>query len=118
MEKQSAIRALGALAHDRRLDVFRLLVTAEAPDAGPDSNPGTAGLTPGEMAAHLSVPAPTLSFYLKELSQAGLVTGKREGRSIRYRSNLATLRGLAGFLLEDCCRGLPVQTSSTQETAS
>jgi len=112
MKKNSAILALGALAHDRRLDVFRLLVTAEAPD------PDRAGLTPGEIAAHLDVPAPTLSFYLKELSQAGLVTAKREGRSIRYRASLITLRELAGFLLEDCCRGLPVQTQPAQESAS
>ena len=112
MEKNTAIRALGALAHDRRLDVFRLLVTAEAPD------PDVAGLTPGEIAGHLDVPAPTLSFYLKELSQAGLVTAKREGRSIRYRASLTALRALAGFLLEDCCRGLPAKTRSTQESVS
>ncbi|WP_300528683.1 metalloregulator ArsR/SmtB family transcription factor [Maricaulis sp.] len=104
MEKTTAIQALSALAHDRRLDVFRLLVAAEAPD------PDKAGLTPSEIAAHLSLPAPTLSFYLKELSQAGLVEGERNGRSIRYRAKLDTLRGLAAFLLEDCCRGLPAQT--------
>ncbi|WP_300553982.1 metalloregulator ArsR/SmtB family transcription factor [Maricaulis sp.] len=114
MKKNSAIQALGALAHDRRLDVFRLLVTAEAPDPDPD----TAGLTPGEIAALLNVPAPTLSFYLKELSQAGLVTGKRKGRSIRYRASLTTLRELAGFLLEDCCRGLPVSIPPAQENVS
>lgn len=112
MKKSSAIQALGALAHDRRLDVFRLLVTAEAPD------PDTAGLTPGEIAALLNVPAPTLSFYLKELSQAGLVTGKRKGRSIRYRASLTTLRELAGFLLEDCCGGLPVSIPPAQENVS
>lgn len=76
------------------MDVFRLLVR-HAPD----------GLTPGEMTARLSLPAPTLSFHLAQLSQAGLLTVRKEGRSRRYAPDFAAVRGLVDFLMKDCCAG-------------
>ncbi|MBO6798219.1 metalloregulator ArsR/SmtB family transcription factor [Maricaulis sp.] len=97
MKKNDAISALGALAHDSRLDIFRLLVSWEAED------PAEAGLAAGAIAEKLSLPSPTASFHLKELSRAGLVEGTRRGRSIIYRAQLDTLRSVADFLLHDCC---------------
>lgn len=97
MEKKEAITALAALAHDTRLDIFRLLVSWESDQAE------EAGLAAGTIADQLSLPAPTLSFHLKELSRSGLVEGRREGRSIIYRARLDALRSVADFLLHDCC---------------
>ena len=96
MENKVAIQILGALAQETRLSVFRLLVGV-----------GEDGLSAGEIAARLSVPAPTLSFHLKELSQAGLVEARREGRSVRYLLRAARMREFLGFLSDDCCRGQP-----------
>lgn len=96
MEKNHALTALSALAHDTRLDVFRLLV-----QAGPE------GLTAGEIAAALKVRANTLSNNLTILSTAGLVRAAREGRSIRYFSGMDAMRNLLAFLMEDCCGGRP-----------
>ena len=97
MKKNEAISALAALAHDTRLDIFRLLVAWESDDVE------EAGLPAGAIAAQLSLPAPTLSFHLKELSRSGLVEGRRKGRSIIYRAHLDGLRSVANFLLHDCC---------------
>lgn len=94
MENKTAVAALSALAHENRLAVFRLLV-----QNGPD------GLNPGVMAEHLAIPLPTLSFHLKTLAQAGLVSTVQEGRFIRYRADMAAFNRLTGFLLEDCCGG-------------
>ena len=99
MEKKSVIAMLSALAHDTRLDVFKLLVTA-----GSD-RPGEGGLVPGELAERLALPAPTLSFHLKELMQAGLIEGERRGRSILYRPVFTAIADVANYLLEDCCQG-------------
>jgi len=96
MEIKSALRILAALAQETRLSVFRLLVRE-----------GGKGLFAGEIAEALSVPAPTLSFHLKELSQAGLVEAQREGRSIRYALRGDRMREFLGFLSEDCCQGHP-----------
>jgi ArsR family transcriptional regulator, arsenate/arsenite/antimonite-responsive transcriptional repressor len=96
MEKKAALLALSALSHDVRLDIFRLLVTEE-----PD------GLVAGDIAAALDMKANTLSANLAILSQAGLIYGVREGRQIRYRSELSTMAGLLCFLTEDCCKGDP-----------
>lgn len=96
MEPKSAIAALAALAQESRLAVFRLLVRQ-----GPD------GLPAGSIAEHLGIPAPTLSFHLRELSAAGLAAARREGRSIIYAANYAGMRDLLGFLVEDCCQGRP-----------
>lgn len=99
MKKIDAIAALAALAHDSRMDVFKLLVTAASPV------PGEGGLPAGEIASRLGLPAPTLSFHLKELSRAGLVEGERRGRSILYRPLFSGIEGVVTYLLEDCCKG-------------
>src|SRR5687768_8589012 len=92
MKTSLAVEALGALAHESRLAVYRLLVTR-----GPD------GYNPGELAERLGIPAPTLSFHLKELQQAGLVSSRREGRFLHYSANFTHMRELVGFLTENCC---------------
>lgn len=96
MKQTDALAALAALAQDTRLAVFRYLVAA-----GPE------GVAAGEIAQALKVPAPTLSFHLKELEQADLVSSQRESRSIIYSANYAQMRSLLAFLMEDCCRGRP-----------
>ena len=94
MEEKDIIRALGALAHELRLRVFRMLVVA-----------GPAGLTPGVIATQLDIPNATLSFHLKELMHAGLVTQEREGRSLIYRAAYEQMNAVLGFLTENCCKG-------------
>jgi ArsR family transcriptional regulator len=96
MESKSAVRALGALAQDTRLALFRLLV-----EAGPD------GLAAGDIAERLGVPAPTLSFHLSQLSHAGLVVSLRQGRSILYSADFETMQALVDFLTQSCCGGRP-----------
>jgi DNA-binding transcriptional ArsR family regulator len=96
MENKDAVSALAALAQDSRLAVFRLLV-----QNGPE------GLTPGVIGEQLELPAPTLSFHLKTLAQAGLVTTAQEGRFVRYRADIAGFNALTAFLTEDCCGGNP-----------
>lgn len=95
----SAIVTLGALAQETRLSIFRALVRAHSP------KDGEGGLAAGEISEQLDVAAATLSFHLKEMSHAGLVTSRRDGRSIIYKANLDAMRGLTDFLLEDCCKG-------------
>lgn len=94
MEKQDVVAALAALAQETRLDVFRLLV-----QAGPE------GLAAGEVAEALDLPPATLSFHLKELRSAGLVTVERDGRSRIYAPDFAAAAELVAFLGENCCRG-------------
>ncbi|MBL8415095.1 MAG: helix-turn-helix transcriptional regulator [Propionivibrio sp.] len=96
MENNNAVSALAALAQENRLAVFRLLVR-NAPE----------GLTPGVIGEQLELPAPTLSFHLKTLAQAGLVTAIQEGRFVRYRAEMAGINALIDFLTEDCCCGHP-----------
>ena len=96
MDKIQSLEALAALAQETRLDVFRLLTRAE-----PE------GLCAGEIAATLGVRQNTLSSNLAVLARAGLITGRREGRSIRYRAELDGMRRLLAFLVEDCCNGRP-----------
>jgi DNA-binding transcriptional ArsR family regulator len=96
MENNHAVSALAALAQENRLAVFRLLVR-NAPD----------GLTPGVIGEQLELPAPTLSFHLKTLAQAGLVTAIQEGRFVRYRAEMTVINALIDFLTEDCCGGHP-----------
>lgn len=93
MEKQSVLSALAALAQETRLDIFRLLV-----EAGP---PGKAA---GALGEALELAPATLSFHLKELRYAGLVTARREGRSIIYAAGFDTVEGLIEYLTENCCR--------------
>lgn len=94
MEEQDAVRSLAALAHGVRLRLFRLLVVAGPP-----------GLTPGAIAEELGTPAATLSFHLKELANARLVTQEREGRNLIYRAAFERVDELLGFLTENCCKG-------------
>jgi len=94
MEKITAIAALAALAQDNRLDVFRLLVRA-----------GAAGMPAGAVATALDLAPNTLSFHFDRLRQAGLVTCKREGRSLIYAARYETMNGLLGYLTENCCAG-------------
>ncbi|MEH6828551.1 ArsR/SmtB family transcription factor [Parasphingorhabdus sp.] len=94
MDSIKAIEALGALAQNTRLDVFRLLVRHEP-----------AGLAAGEIARRLDVPQNTMSSHLSILSRADLVSSKRDSRLIIYRANLAAMNGLIAFLLENCCSG-------------
>jgi ArsR family transcriptional regulator len=92
MKSEDAVVALGALAQESRLAVFRLLVRR-----------GPGGHSPGDIAARLALPAPTLSFHLKALQQAGLVVARREGRFIRYSVDFRRITRLVGFLTENCC---------------
>ena len=96
MEITSAIEALGALAQESRLKVFRLLVRQ-----------GQAGMAAGDIARTLSVPNNTMSSHLATLARAGLISSRKESRSIIYAVDLGGTRDLLSFLLEDCCRGKP-----------
>ena len=92
METDAVVQSLGALAQESRLAVYRLLVKR-----GPE------GYTPGELAEHLEIPAPTLSFHLKELQRAGLISPRRVGRFLYYSTNFERMRHLIEFLTENCC---------------
>ena len=94
MQPDSAITALGALANEHRLAVFRLLVQA-----------GDPGLAAGALAAELAVPNSSLSFHLAHLTQAGLVAQQRRGRSLIYSANYPAVNDLVGYLMENCCAG-------------
>lgn len=94
MEKLQVVDALGALAQSTRLDVYRLLVQA-----------GPAGVPAGVIGERLGLPGPTLSFHLNQLRQAGLVGFRREGRSLIYAAEYATMNSLLAYLTENCCRG-------------
>ena len=96
MDEHTAVVALAALAQGMRLRVFRALVGA-----------GPAGLTPGVLAATLDVSASTLSFHLKELTHAGLVSQQRDGRHLIYRPSLAHMNDLMSYLVAHCCGGAP-----------
>jgi ArsR family transcriptional regulator len=94
MEHITATRALAALGNGTRLSIYRVLVEA-----------GHGGKLAGEIAQALSLPAPTLSFHLKELSAAELVSAEPRGRTICYRANFDVMTGLVGYLTENCCAG-------------
>ena len=94
MEKSNAVAALAALAQDSRLDVFRLLV-----EAGPN------GMPAGEIADALDLAPNTLTFHFDRLRAAGLVTVRREGRSMIYAARFETMNALLGYLTENCCQG-------------
>ena len=94
MQETDVVRALAALAQEVRLQVFRALVVA-----------GPAGLTPGDLAAQLEVAPNTLSFHLKELSHAGLISQERQGRNLIYRAAFDTMNALLAYLTENCCEG-------------
>jgi DNA-binding transcriptional ArsR family regulator len=94
MDSKRAVAALAALAQNSRLAVFRHLVELEPH-----------GAYPGDIAQELAIPANTLSFHLKALAQAGLVSAEHSGRFIRYRASLEAVRTLVGFLTDNCCGG-------------
>ena len=94
MEETEVIRGLAALAHPLRLQVFRALVVV-----------GDAGLTAGTIMEGVGVPAATLSFHLKELANAGLVTQERSGRNLIYRAAYGHMNALLGYLTDNCCQG-------------
>ena len=94
METKSAVRALGALAQDTRLRIYRLLVQA-----------GPAGLVVGDIGRRAGVAPATLSFHLKALRHAGLIEDRRDGRFIHYSANFPRMDALVGFLTENCCGG-------------
>ncbi|MDE2070969.1 MAG: winged helix-turn-helix transcriptional regulator [Gammaproteobacteria bacterium] len=94
METQIAMAALTGLAHDTRLALFRLLVPA-----------GDKGIAAGDLGARLKLPPATLSFHLKELRHAGLVSQRRQGRAIYYAADYAVMDALIAYLTENCCQG-------------
>ena len=94
MEKSNAVAALAALAQDNRLDVFRLLV-----EAGPD------GMPAGQVAEALDLAPNTLTFHFDRLRGAGLLTVRREGRSMIYAARFETMNDLLSYLTENCCAG-------------
>jgi ArsR family transcriptional regulator, arsenate/arsenite/antimonite-responsive transcriptional repressor len=96
MEQSQARTCFAALSQDTRLAVVRLLVKA-----------GDAGMAAGVIAEEVGVSASNISFHLKELERAGLAVQRREARSIIYAADYDALRGLIGFLMEDCCAGHP-----------
>jgi ArsR family transcriptional regulator len=96
MDTKSALAALAALAQETRLAIFRLLV-----QAGPD------GIAASKIAEHLDSPASSLSFHLKELSHAGLIAARQDGRFLYYSAEIGAMNGLIGFLTENCCGGVP-----------
>ena len=117
MEISDAVAALAALAQDNRLDVFRLLV-----QAGPE------GMPAGGVAAALDLAPNTLTFHFDRLRQAGLVTVRREGRSMIYAAQFSTMNALLAYLTENCCQGAaetcapaeckPVKSSHKKERVS
>jgi len=94
MENTAAVAALSALAQESRLDIFRLLVQT-----------GADGLPAGQIAERLGLPANTLSFHLNQLRHAGLVTFRRESRSLIYVAEYAAMNALLAYLTENCCQG-------------
>ena len=96
MDERQALIAFGALSQETRLRLLRLLVIA-----GPD------GIAAGVLAEKVEVSPSNVSFHLKELERAGLVTTRRDARSIVYSAEYEALSGLIRFLMEDCCSGLP-----------
>ena len=93
VQKQDVLAALSALAHETRLDVFRALVRA-----------GREGAAPGALSEGLTIPPATLSFHLKELKNARLVSSERRGRSLLYRADFTAMGSVLAYLTENCCQ--------------
>lgn len=103
----SAVEALGALAQEHRLAIFRLLVQA-----------GDKGLAAGAIAEKLGVPNSSLSFHLAQLRNAGLILQERQHRSLIYRANYAAMNGLVAYLMENCCAGADCDIGAASEISS
>jgi DNA-binding transcriptional ArsR family regulator len=101
MESNEVVKALSALAQSSRLEVFRMLVVAGEP-----------GLTPGTLAEQVDVAANTLSFHLKELLHADLITQERSGRNLIYRARFDQMNALLAYLTQNCCQGQPCLTET------
>lgn len=106
MQAETFVRALGALAQEHRLAVFRLLV-----QAGPE------GVPAGVLAEAVGVPASSMSFHLAQLANAGLVSQRRQSRSIIYSADFAAMNGLMAYLMENCCGGTACLPAATCEPA-
>jgi DNA-binding transcriptional ArsR family regulator len=110
MDTIRTVAALGALAHETRLELFRLLV-----QRGPD------GLSAGVIAQALGLAPSSLTFHLQQLTHAGLITQRRVGRQLFYAADFATMNGLLGYLTENCCGGavpcVPVCDPATADAA-
>ncbi len=107
MESKKVISALAALAQESRLAVFRALV-----QAGPE------GMAATRISEHIGIPPSSLSFHLKEMSHADLVTSRQDGRFVIYAANFKTMNGLVGFLTENCCGGNPCNPVCTPACVS
>ncbi len=94
MQEAQAVKAMGALAQETRLRIFRLLVVA-----------GPGGLNPGHLAEELGIASTALSFHLKELSHAGLIASRRDGRNLFYCASIALMNDLLAYLTAHCCQG-------------
>lgn len=94
MKDTQVIAALSALAHESRLGIFRILV-----QCGPE------GMAASKIGDHLSIPPPSMSFHLKELTHAGLISSRNEGRFVIYSANFQNMNSVIGFLTENCCGG-------------
>lgn len=106
METKTAVTALAALAQESRLAIFRLLV-----QAGPD------GLAAGRIGEALGIAPSSLSFHMKELTHAGLVSSRQESRFVIYSAHFGTMNELLGFLTENCCGGAPCLSASVTDCA-
>lgn len=106
MEIKTAVIALAALAQETRLSIYRVLVEA-----------GAEGLAAGRIGEMLEVPPATLSFHLKELSRARLVSARQEGRYIYYAADFPHMAALMSYLTQNCCRGMPQECLTVVETA-
>ena len=106
MEINDAVISLAALAQQSRLAIYRLLVQA-----------GPAGMAVGGIGENLGIPAATLSFHLKELTRAELITARQDGRFIYYSANFPQMAALLGYLTDNCCRGMPQECLGVMETA-
>jgi DNA-binding transcriptional ArsR family regulator len=104
MKAKNAVEALGALAQEHRLNLFRLLVQA-----------GDKGIPAGSIAEALGVPNSSLSFHLTQLRNAGLILQERQHRSLIYRANYPAMNTLVGYLMENCCAGADCGTSTACE---
>jgi len=96
MKKQNAVAILAALAQANRLDVFRLLI-----EAGPE------GMPAGHIANSLRLPPNALTFHLDRLREAGLISVRRDGRSMIYSARFAAMNALVSYLTDHCCQGRP-----------
>jgi DNA-binding transcriptional ArsR family regulator len=107
METTQAVQALGALAQETRLAVFRLLI-----EAGPE------GVAAGDIAAELDLPPATLSFHLAGLVRAGLAQSRQDGRFVYYTASFENMNGLVAFLTENCCQGAACETTARARVCS